>query len=79
MASSIKIVPEGIKGDPKYTGNVRQLVADLEEVITPKIIKCHSTFTGDYYFEEKKDPLKGKIQAITLYSATKDKNTRKNA
>ena len=62
---------------PNTSGNVRQLLTDLEDVLTEEILTS-DVLTGDYYISDVNEGAK-KVTEITLYANTKGKMQRKNA
>ncbi len=63
--------------DPNTTGNVRRLIADLEDVITPLVLES-DLLTGDYHTADINEG-SAKVFEITLYATTKGKFARQSA
>ena len=63
--------------NPNTSGNVRQLLTDLEDVLTEEVLSS-DVLTGDYYISDVNEGSK-KVTEITLYANTKGKMQRKNA
>ena len=64
--------------NPNQSGNVKQLVTDLEEVMTPELAKSTDLLTGDYYISDVNEGAK-KVTEITFYASTKGKFARQTA
>ena len=62
---------------PNTSGNVRQLLTDLEDILTEEVLSS-DVLTGDYYISDVNEGAK-KVTEITLYANTKGKMQRKNA